>query len=161
MTWLFRAAVNRRSVTILLAGALFAAGVLAWGNLKQELLPDVSFPIATVIAPYPGAAADEVAGKVVEPIERAVESLPGIDQVNSTSANSIGFIIAQFDYGSAKHITVTKGRHQTRGGDAINGRVVEAKTARPRRSCGAPSPRPTAGRTSGSSSTTGRGARSS
>ena len=100
MTWLSRAAVNRRSVTILLASALFAAGVLAWGSLKQELLPDVSFPVATVIAPYPGAAADEVAGKVVEPIERAVESLPGIDQVNSTSANSIGFIIAQFDYGT-------------------------------------------------------------
>ena len=100
MNWLSRAAVNRRSVTILLASALFAAGVLAWGSLKQELLPDVSFPVATVIAPYPGAAADEVAGKVVEPIERAVESLPGIDQVNSTSANSIGFIIAQFDYGT-------------------------------------------------------------
>ena len=100
MTWLSRAAVNRRSVTLLLASALFAAGVLAWGSLKQELLPDVSFPIATVIAPYPGAAADEVASKVVEPIELVVESMPGIDQVNSTSANSIGFIIAQFDYGT-------------------------------------------------------------
>lgn len=100
MTWLSRAAVNRRSVTLLLATALFAAGVLAWTSLKQELLPDVSFPVATVIAPYPGAAADEVAGKVVEPIERSIQSLPGIDQVNSTSANSIGFIIAQFDYGT-------------------------------------------------------------
>jgi HAE1 family hydrophobic/amphiphilic exporter-1 len=107
MTWLSRAAVNRRSVTLLLATALFAAGVLAWTNLKQELLPDVSFPVATVIAPYPGAAADEVAGKVVEPIERAVQSLPGIDQVNSTSANSIGFIIAQFEYGTDVDASVT------------------------------------------------------
>ena len=59
MTWLSRAAVSHRSVTILLAAGLFVGGVLAWSNLKQELLPEISFPVATVIAPYsllPGAA---------------------------------------------------------------------------------------------------------
>jgi HAE1 family hydrophobic/amphiphilic exporter-1 len=99
MTWLSRIAVSRRTVTLLLAAALFGGGIVAWSNLKQELLPDVSFPVATVIAPFPGAAADEVATQVVEPIERAVQSISGIDQVNSTSANSIGFVIAQFEYG--------------------------------------------------------------
>ncbi len=99
MTWLTRAAVERRSVTILLAVGLFIFGVIAWSSLKQELLPDVSFPVATVIAPFPAAGADDVADQVVAPIERAVLSVSGIDQVNSTSANSIGFITAQFEYG--------------------------------------------------------------
>ncbi len=100
MTWISRAAVSRRTVTLLLAAALFGGGIVAWANLKQELLPDVSFPVATVLAPYPGAAADEVASQVVGPIERAVESVAGIEQVRSTSANSIGFVIAQFAYGT-------------------------------------------------------------
>ena len=100
MTWLSRAAVSRRSVTILIAAGLFAAGILAWGSLKQELVPEVSFPIVTVIAPYPGAAAEEVVDDVVGPIENAVQTLEGIDTVNSTSANSIGFVIAQFAYGT-------------------------------------------------------------
>ncbi len=100
MTWISRAAISRRTVTLLLAAALFGGGIVAWANLKQELLPDVSFPVATVLAPYPGAAADEVATQVVGPIERAVESVAGIDQVRSTSANSIGFVIAQFAYGT-------------------------------------------------------------
>ncbi len=99
MTWLTRAAVNRRSVTILIAAGLFLGGLLSWGSLKQELLPPISFPIATVIAPYPGAAAEEVVEDVVIPIENAVQALEGVDAVNSTSANSIGFVIAQFDYG--------------------------------------------------------------
>ena len=100
MTWLTRAAVDRRSVTLLLAAGLFIFGVIAWGSLKQELLPDVSFPVATVIAPFPGASAEDVADQVVAPIERAVQSVSGIDQVRSTSANSIGFITAQFEYGT-------------------------------------------------------------
>lgn len=100
MNWLTRAAVNRRSVTLLIAAALFAFGVAAWGSLKQELLPDVSFPVATVIAPFPGASADDVAEQVVAPIERAVQSVAGIDQVRSTSANSIGFVTAEFEYGT-------------------------------------------------------------
>ncbi len=100
MNWLSRASVDRRSVTLLLAAGLFAAGIVSWTNLKQELLPDVSFPVATVIAPYPGAAASEVADEVVAPVERAIQSVAGIDQVSSTSANSIGFVIAQFEYGT-------------------------------------------------------------
>jgi HAE1 family hydrophobic/amphiphilic exporter-1 len=100
MNWLTRSAVARRSVTLLLATGLFAAGVLAWGSLKQELLPDVAFPVATVIAPFPAAGADDVAAQVVEPIERVVLSVAGIDQVRSTSANSIGFVTAQFEYGT-------------------------------------------------------------
>ena len=99
MNWITRAAVNRRSVTILIAVGLFAFGVAAWGTLKQELLPDVSFPVATVIA-RSRARADDVADQVVAPIERAVQSISGIDQVRSTSANSIGFITAQFEYGT-------------------------------------------------------------
>ena len=30
-------------------------GISAWGSLKQELLPDIEFPVITVIAPFPGA----------------------------------------------------------------------------------------------------------
>jgi len=76
MTWLTRAAVSRRSVTLLIAAGLFVFGILAWNSLKQELLPDVSFPVATVIAPFPAAGADDVATEVVAPIERAVRGRP-------------------------------------------------------------------------------------
>ena len=99
MNWLSRVAVNRRSVTILLAVALFGGGFVAWASLKQELLPPISFPVATVIAPYPGAAANEVVDDVIVPIENAVRSLSGLETISSTSANSIGFVIAQYDYG--------------------------------------------------------------
>ncbi len=93
-------AVSKRSVTLLLAAALFVAGLAAWGSLKQELLPDIEFPVLTVIAPLPGAGAADVAEQVTKPIERAISGVPRLEALQSTSANSIALVIAQFSYGT-------------------------------------------------------------
>ena len=57
MNRLTELSVAKRSVTLLLAVGLFIAGVSAWGSLKQELLPDIDFPVITVIAPVSRALA--------------------------------------------------------------------------------------------------------
>ena len=74
MFLLTKLAVARRSVTILIALAVFGGGVASWGSLKQELLPNIDFPIVTIIAPYPGAGTADVAEQVAAPIEAAVAS---------------------------------------------------------------------------------------
>ena len=93
-------AVRRRSVTLLLAVALFIAGAYSWGSLKQELLPDIELPVITVIAPYPGAGAADVTDQVTKPIERAIAGVPRLERVQSTSANSIAVLVAQFSFGT-------------------------------------------------------------
>ena len=100
MSRLSEFAVGKRSVTLLLAAALFIAGIAAWGNLQQELLPDIQLPIITVIAPLPGAGATDVANTVTKPIERAIAGVPRLESVSSSSANSISLVIAQFSYGT-------------------------------------------------------------
>jgi HAE1 family hydrophobic/amphiphilic exporter-1 len=92
--------VAKRSVTLLLAVGLFLAGVSAWGSLKQELLPDIDFPVITVIAPLPGAGAADVAEQVAKPIERAISSIPRLSSLSSSSANSIAIVVAQFQFGT-------------------------------------------------------------
>jgi HAE1 family hydrophobic/amphiphilic exporter-1 len=92
--------VAKRSVTLLLAVALFIAGVSAWGSLKQELLPDIDFPVITVIAPLPGAGAADVAEQLTKPIERSIASIPRLSNLSSSSANSIAIVVAQFEFGT-------------------------------------------------------------
>jgi HAE1 family hydrophobic/amphiphilic exporter-1 len=99
MSRLSQFAVGKRSVILLLAGALFIAGFAAWGSLKQELLPDIQLPILTVIVPFPGAGAADVAEQVTKPVERTIAGVPGLKSLQSTSANSIALVIAQFAYG--------------------------------------------------------------
>ncbi len=93
-------AVAKRSVALLLALALFVGGIQSWANLKQELLPDIEFPVITVVASLPGAGATDVAEQVTKPIERAISGVPRLERLQSTSANSLGLVVAQFSYGT-------------------------------------------------------------
>jgi len=98
--FLTKLAVTKRSVTILIALAIFGGGVASWGNLKQELLPNIDFPIITIIAPYPGAGTADVADQVAEPIEAAISGVSGIEALRSVSTTGLAFVSAQFAYGS-------------------------------------------------------------
>jgi HAE1 family hydrophobic/amphiphilic exporter-1 len=100
MSRLSELAIAKRSVTLLLAAALFVSGIVAWGDLKQELLPDIELPVITVIAPLPGAGAADVAEQVTKPIERAVSGAPRLEQLQSVSASSIALVVAQFSFGT-------------------------------------------------------------
>ncbi len=93
-------ALARKSVTLLLAAGVFVAGIVAWGQLQAELLPDIDFPVATVIAVYPGAGTTDVAEQVSAPIERTLSSVQGVKSVRSTSSPSLAVVIAEFEYGT-------------------------------------------------------------
>ena len=100
MSRLTELSVAKRSVTLLLAFGLFLAGISAWGSLQQELLPDIDFPVITVVAPYPGVGAADVESQVTKPIERSVASVPRLTSLGSSSANSIAIVVAQFEFGT-------------------------------------------------------------
>ncbi len=108
MSRLSELALAKRSVTLLLAGALFIAGVGAWGSLKQELLPDIEFPVITVIVPLPGAGAADVAEQVTKPVERAISGVPRLEGMQSTSANSLALVVGQFEYGTDVKATLAQ-----------------------------------------------------
>ena len=100
MSRLSRLAVSKRSVTLLLAFALFIAGISAWGSLKQELLPDIDFPVITVVAPFPAPARRTSPSRSPSRSSRSSPASRGSRPVQSTSANSIALVVAQFSYGT-------------------------------------------------------------
>lgn len=93
-------AVRRASVTFLLAAAVFVAGILSWGSLKSELLPDIDFPIVTVITPYSGAGTTDVAEQVTKPVERTLSGVARVTSLRSTSAAGLSIVVADFSYGT-------------------------------------------------------------
>jgi HAE1 family hydrophobic/amphiphilic exporter-1 len=99
-------ALKRASVTFLMAAAVFIAGIVSWGSLKSELLPDIDFPIVTVITPYSGAGTTDVAEQVTKPVERTLSGVARITSVRSTSAAGLSIVVADFSYGTDLKATV-------------------------------------------------------
>src|SRR5262245_61871319 len=111
---------------MLLAVALFLSGIVSWGRLQQELLPDIELPIMTVIASLPGAGAEDVARQVTEPIERSIANTAHLEQLQSTSANSVSLVIAQFAFGTdikEAQATVTQQLSTVRLPDGVDPKV--------------------------------------
>jgi len=93
-------AIAKRSVTVLITLGLLIGGLFSWFQLKQELLPDIQFPLVVVITPSPGASAQDVSTQVTQPVERSLGSISRLKHINSSSVNSLSIVVATFSYGT-------------------------------------------------------------
>ena len=83
---------------IVLGTLLFAmAGVIAFKNLSVEAFPDVTDTQVTVIALFPGRAAEEVEKQVTLPIEIALSGLPNSIRVFSHTQFGLSYTVVTYD----------------------------------------------------------------
>jgi hypothetical protein len=91
----------RRPVTVLMAFiALVMVGLVAMHLLPVEQFPDVSFPAILVQIPYPGSTPEEVEQQIAKPVEEALATLSGIQEIRSTSTDKMAQIVVQFKWGA-------------------------------------------------------------
>ena len=95
--------IKKPTVTLTLAAVMLVAGVLAYFRLGR--LEDAEFTIkmAQVITSYPGATAEEVANRVTDPLETAIQQMGQLKRVSSTSYPGTSIISVEIkdDYVSA------------------------------------------------------------
>lgn len=88
---------NKVAIWILTILAI-VAGTYAGLNMKQESMPDITLPNVSVMTVYPGAAPDEIAEKITEPIEQRVSNIEGVKLVTSTSLENVSSVQIEFDF---------------------------------------------------------------
>ncbi len=92
-------ALRRPVTTVMTFVALVIVGLIALRLLPLEEFPDVTFPGMQVIIPYPGSTPEEVEQLITRPVEEALSTLAGIEELRSRSeAEQATFQIA-FDWG--------------------------------------------------------------
>ncbi len=94
-----RLALRHPRPTLALWLGVALAGTLAFRTLQVALLPDIAFPIVSVSVSAPPVGAAAVETRIAEPLERALNGLPGIDQVSSTSYPDRAVVTAAFAVG--------------------------------------------------------------
>ncbi len=100
MESLVKFSLKNSSVLILATILVALAGLFAIQNLKQELLPDIKFPVITVITPYPLAGPEVVESQVSKPLEAVLQGLPGLKGITSNSNSNVSVIALEFDFGA-------------------------------------------------------------
>jgi HAE1 family hydrophobic/amphiphilic exporter-1 len=89
--------IKRPIFTAMIMCAVVVFGAVMYKRLSVDLFPKVDFPIVTVTVIYPGADPETMETKVADPLEEAVNSLSGIDQLRSVSLEGVAQVFVQFD----------------------------------------------------------------
>jgi len=90
-------AINKRSITIFLAVLITLLGAVGYYLLPRQESPDISFPAALVITPYPGASAQDVNDLVTTKIEDKLYEIDGYDYIKSYAKESVSIVVVFFD----------------------------------------------------------------
>lgn len=77
--------------------ALVVVGVLAFTAMPVDFFPDISFPVVAVVTVYPGASPAEVESQLSRPIENAMVTIPGVEDVQSQSSESLSVVLITFN----------------------------------------------------------------
>ncbi len=86
-------------LTVLLMIAVAAFGIFALVRTPREENPQIVVPAANIIVMYPGASAKEVEELVSRPLERILREVKGVEDVYSTSMNSMSVVTVKYYVG--------------------------------------------------------------
>ena len=92
--------LHNRLIVVLAVIGLIAAGIHSALSLNVEAYPDPTPPLVEVISQNPGASPEEMERLVGIPLETALNGMPGLEDLRSTSISGLNDIKCQFAYGT-------------------------------------------------------------
>ncbi len=77
--------------------AILIVGAIAYRQLPLSALPEVAYPTIQVQTFYPGASPEVVTSAITAPLEKQLGTMPGLNQMSSTSSAGASVITLQFN----------------------------------------------------------------
>ncbi|GGY57419.1 efflux RND transporter permease subunit [Pseudoduganella albidiflava] len=90
--------IKRPVATVVLIVTLMCVGLLALSKLRVNQDPDVEIPFIVVAIPYPGASPETVEREVLNRIEKSLQSITGVTEINGTAAEGSATILIKFTF---------------------------------------------------------------
>ncbi|RUT34848.1 efflux RND transporter permease subunit [Arsenicitalea aurantiaca] len=95
--FLTRISVRHPVFATMVMVAILVFGIYSYQRLPIEQFPDIDLPVVAVVTSYPGASPEAVENDIVRPIEDAVNTINGIDTIQSTARSGQAMVIILFD----------------------------------------------------------------
>ena len=98
-SWLIALAIRHATAVVVCAGLLLAVAGWLVPRLAVDVFPELNAPTVVVMTEAGGLSADEVEQVVTVPIEAAVNGMPGLRRLRSSSSLGLSIVWAEFDWG--------------------------------------------------------------
>ncbi|HYD51050.1 MAG TPA: efflux RND transporter permease subunit [Gemmatimonadaceae bacterium] len=92
-------AVRHWQITVIGFVAACAMGLASWRGIPRSEDPIFPFPVATVVAVYPGATPADMEQLVADPIEDRVRELEEVSTVETTIRDGLAIVVVEFTWG--------------------------------------------------------------
>ena len=76
----------------------FLAGISAYEACRRRAFPEVVTPEIYVGTPYPGNSPLDIEKLITRPLEKEINAISGVDEINSTSVQGYSTIQVKFDF---------------------------------------------------------------
>ena len=116
--------IKRHVLTYMLAGGIMLFGIISASRIGVDRFPDIDFPMITVNTVMVGASPEIVDASITTILESAINTVPGIDMLRSSSSPSVSTIVVRFDL--EKDVDVAYSEMQSKINQAINKLPLEA-----------------------------------
>lgn len=128
--FLTRLCIRYPVLAIMMMLALMVLGLFSWRSLSVEEYPDIEFPYVVVTTNYAGASPEVVESDVTRRIEEAINTVPGVKRIISSSYEGQSRIAVEFVLGVPIAVAVQDVRDKvaavkTRFRDEVSEPLVE------------------------------------
>ena len=88
--------IKRPVFATMMVSALVVLGVFSYLRLGVDLFPNIDFPIVTVSTTLKGAGPEEIESTITKPIEEAVNTISGVDELRSVNFEGLSMVVVTF-----------------------------------------------------------------
>jgi multidrug efflux pump subunit AcrB len=91
--WIVRLALRRPYTFVVGALLILILGVFSILSMPTDIFPNIDIPVVSVIWSYNGLSAEEIANRIVTPVERSTTTtVSDVEHIESQSLNGVGVI---------------------------------------------------------------------